>query len=199
LLASCKVDDHIGIAISALDIINFDSALAFNLVHYPSLLIPIFDEAILESQSVIYRQKKLTDSANMHVIKRNCHVRIHHIPPLFQLSKPTIGQIRSFEVDKMIQITGTVVRIGSIRMLHIYKEYECMNRKCGLRFRVCADPEQGYILPHPRCCPGRSSNRDMEGNVDVIKCTSSAVREIEGSGECIDYQEIKIQDQVCTI
>lgn len=192
LLASCNSDDHMGVSLSALDIINFDSALAFNLLHYPSLLMPIFDEAIVESQFAVYRQVNLQDSRDRYSIKRNCHLRIQHIPPIFQLCKPSIGQIRSFEVDKMIQITGTVVRIGSIRMLHIFKEYECMDRKCGLIFRVCADPEQGYLLPHPRRCPGKRNN----GNPDGYNCTSSTIREIEGSGECIDYQEIKIQDQV---
>lgn len=143
ILLRPKTEGHIGFPLSILDLMAHDSALAFSLLHFPTLLIPIFDEAILESQNLaIINMNSAGKSKGGLSIKRNCHIRIHQLPPVPQLSKSTIGQIRSFEVDKLIQICGTVVRLGSVKMLHIYKEFECMNKKCGLKFRVCADPEQ---------------------------------------------------------
>eukprot|EP00602_Paraphysomonas_sp_CaronLab_P007190 CAMPEP_0185038984 /NCGR_PEP_ID=MMETSP1103-20130426/35307_1 /TAXON_ID=36769 /ORGANISM="Paraphysomonas bandaiensis, Strain Caron Lab Isolate" /LENGTH=709 /DNA_ID=CAMNT_0027577675 /DNA_START=251 /DNA_END=2377 /DNA_ORIENTATION=- len=106
----------------------------------------------------------------------------------------TIGQLRSFEIEKLVQITGTVIRTGSVQMLKVSKEYECTNTKCGFRFRVRADPEQGNVLPQPRRCPSTAIPIDDGGNRK--RCTSTSFREVEGSGECVDYQEIKIQDQM---
>lgn len=143
LLKSSGPEEHVSVPVSALDLIAFDSALAFNVLHYPGLLLPIFDEAVLECQRLMLNHRaSFEKKRGVPTLKRNCHIRIRQIPPISQLTKANIGQIRSFEVDKLIQICGTIVRTGSIRMLHLYKEYECMNRKCGYRFRVCADPEQ---------------------------------------------------------
>ena len=55
------------------------------------------------------------------------------------------------------------------------------------RFTVVSDPEQDNIIVQPTVCPGS----DFSG-----KCKSTNLVEVEGSNVCVDYQEIKIQDQM---
>jgi hypothetical protein len=91
-----------------------------------------------------------------------------------------------------------------VRMLKVSKEYECLNSKCGYRFRVYADAERGHALPQPRHCPSslqqqqqqQQSSIANEGEGKRYTCNGTNLREVEGSAQCLDYQEIKIQDQV---
>jgi DNA helicase MCM9 len=135
-------------------------------------------------------------------VKNHVHARLLRLPPLPEFNKSTISDIRSSEVESMIQLSGTVVKTGVVRMLEVSKEYQCTNPRCRYRFTVKADPEQDNLMPHPRICPsakvtlppsaaangGPSSPRDF-------KCSSTNLVEVEGSRVCVDYQEIKIQDQ----
>ena len=81
-----------------------------------------------------------------------------------------------------------------------------------VRFHVRADPEQGNLLPQPTVCPaptsdnkgtppgpspgnsqgGRGSGRKGggkgKGGGSDKGCTSYSLREIESSGEVVDYQ-----------
>jgi DNA helicase MCM9 len=127
--------------------------------------------------------------------------------------------VRSHEVNSLIQITGTVVRTGGVRMLELSKQYECMNPKCRYRFTVTADPEQDHMLPQPRTCPSKIDSTSAQshhssgapggsgagrggggggggGASKSSKCNSVNLREIEGSRVCVDYQEIKVQDNI---
>lgn len=138
----------------------------------------------------------------------HAHVRITYLPPTPDVTKEVISDIRAHEVDRLIQVSGTVVRTGGVRMLELSKEYECQNNKCMYRFRVHADPEQNYLLPQPRTCPSSKvqtchqseldPNSSNGGNESSKKksCSSTNLREVEQSRTCVDYQEIKIQDQI---
>ena len=82
-------------------------------------------------------------------------------------------------------------------MLELSKEYQCQSSKCGFRWRVVADPEQGYTLPVPRRCPAVAPG-DVVGGAPGKgdrQCPSTQLREVEGTRTCVDYQEVKIQDR----
>ena len=78
-------------------------------------------------------------SSTLHQ-KLKFHVRLVELPPIAELQKATIGEIRASDVTSMIQITGTIVRTGSVRMLEESKMYECA--KCKIQFKVEANLEQ---------------------------------------------------------
>jgi DNA helicase MCM9 len=165
-------------------------------LHYPKLLLPIFDEAINETQSILFSRRDLFPTDIVLTIKPRCHARLINIPPTSEFSKNSIRQIHSYEVEKLIQITGIVTRTSSVRMLKVSKEYECQNPKCGYRFQVFADAERGHALPQPRNCPSSLRQSPVSNGEKRYSCSSTNLREIEGSAVCIDYQEIKIQDQM---
>lgn len=208
LLLICPSAQYHSFFINFQDLIHFDSALGFSVLHHPTLLVPILDEALSELQFSVYQHPAFEAKHKRKAqVKSNCHVRLVSIPSVSDLSKPTIGDIRSHDVSSMIQITGTVVRTGGVRMLELSKQYECMNPKCRYRFTVTADPEQDHMLPQPRTCPSKadSSHTQFRANQrpnsattekKEFKCNSSNLREIEGSRICVDYQEIKVQDHI---
>jgi len=130
---------------------------------------------------------------------KRCFVRIYSLPSTRELCKLSLGQLRSHEINSLVEVCGTVVRTGTVRMLELSKEYQCMNPKCGYRFHVAADEEQGNMIPQPRTCPGfRNVNmsQSASGVREKAICGSSSIRVVEDSRHLIDYQEIRIQDQV---
>jgi DNA helicase MCM9 len=184
--------EHFMFEVSCTELIDFDPSLGFNIIHFPKLLIPIFDEAIFEAQTNLCAHPALeAKNGRKGSVKMHCHIRIISLPPAEYLNKPNISDIRADDVDSLIQISGKVVRTGAVRMLEVSKKYECQNPRCQYRFNVLADPEQDNMLPQPRCCPSLG-NETAGGNGK--KCTSTNVRELEGHRVCVDYQELKIQD-----
>ncbi len=73
------------------------------------------------------------------------------------------------------------------KLLEFEKEYMC--KKCKHTFNVQADFEQHYSLPKPTSCPAPEP------------CNSIKFACLEGVNKnplsYKDYQEIKIQEQVC--
>lgn len=209
----CEIDrsDYFGFSINAIDLIDYDSSLAYLTFNFPNILLPIFEESVVEAQSIVMK----TRSAPGLRAKRKVHVHIHSLPPIYEFCRTSIGQIRSLsDASSLLQVSGTVVRSGAVRLLEKAKTYQCMNPKCMFRFKVHADPEQGNVLPTPKCCPRKTGNgSSSDASEKVIKCTSTNVREVEGEREVLvrmksdliyshsslvhtlqDYQEIKIQD-----
>jgi DNA helicase MCM9 len=186
-------DEHFSVEIHSQDLTHFDSALSYSVLHYPKLLVPLFEDALLELQKDFVKQPSQLSSDQVYQVKAQCHIRIVSLPSVSQFSKSSICDVKAHETDAFIQVTGTVVRTGGVRMLEQSKQYECQNAKCRLRFTVCADPEQEYMLPQPRCCPAKTATA---GSVVESKCSSTNVRELEGGSICVDYQEIKIQDHL---
>lgn len=215
IVQQTDADAHHSFYVHCHDLIHFDCALAYTVFHYPKLLLPVFEEALDELQRELQHhhtelERKWKRKA---VVKVNCHLRLISLPSVSELSKQTIADIRSKEVNSLIQITGTIVRTGGIRMLELSKQYECQNPKCRFRFTVTADPEQDHMIPQPRSCMSRAdpsnvrvggggyrasakNSREKNGSSNNNKCTSTNLREIEGSKVCVDYQEIKLQDQI---
>jgi DNA helicase MCM9 len=183
-------DEHYSVEIQSQDLTHFDSALSYSVLHYPKLLIPLFEEALLELQKEIMKQ---LSGDQLCRVKVQCHIRILSLPSIPEFSKRTISDVKAHETNAFVQVTGTVVRTGGVRMLEQSKQYECQNAKCRFRFTVCADPEQENMLPQPRCCPAKATTA---GSSYESKCNSSNVRELEGGSVCVDYQEIKIQDHL---
>jgi DNA replicative helicase MCM subunit Mcm2 (Cdc46/Mcm family) len=114
--------------------------------------------------------------------KCNVHIRLHNLPPGFV--KRNVSMISSADSGKFIEVSGTVIRTGMIKMLEAEKEFQCAAAKCGHRFRVVADLSQDGALEMPKRCPSGSA------------CKSTNFEVVEGSRICCDYQELRIQEQM---
>lgn len=175
--------------ISAIDLIYHDTPLAFTVIYYPKLLLRVFNEAAVASMQQLHAHPNFVSLQQQPTsVKMHVTVRLYNLPAMTSLTKPSIGHLRSHETEPLLQITGTITRTGNIRLLKVSKDYQCA--KCHYRFRVCSDPEQNYMLPQPSRCPAKSVGSDKPA------CVGTTIREVPNSAECIDYQEIKIQDRV---
>ena len=65
---------------------------------------------------------------------RPLHARLVHLPPHYQFCKPTLSSITSSDVGTVVQICGTVVKAGPIRMMEVTRTYQCLNKECGYKF-----------------------------------------------------------------
>jgi DNA helicase MCM9 len=191
--------DHYSFTVCIPQLADFDPSLAFTLIHHPQLLLPIFEEALFKTQQIVASHPAFAAlHGNTRVyVKRQCHIRICDLPPLPDLVKSTLGEIKAQGATHLVQVSGTILKTGGVRMLELSKQYECQNPRCKYRFTVYADPEQDNLLPHPRSCPRSLSAGTGNGSEPAIKpCSSSSLREVEGGNVCVDYQEIKLQDHV---
>eukprot|EP00605_Chrysophyceae_sp_TOSAG23-4_P001478 GSChrysophyteH1.ASY1.ANO1.1615.1 assembled CDS len=178
------------------DLAEFDGRLALILVHHPNLLMSIFNDALYDVQKKVFAhedyRKRLGNTGEARSIteggpKTKCQIRILALPAADKgLTKGQISLLRADEVNKLVQFVGTIVRSGARKLLDLSKEYMC--QRCGHRVVVRADPEQENLIPELKKCQVTGS---------AIKlCGSTTLREVEGSRRCVDYQEIKIQDQM---
>ena len=93
---------------------------------------------------------------------------------------------RAVDHGRLLCVSGTVIRTGTVRLLEYRREYVCL--KCRHEFVVHADPEQYHTLVVPVRCPvpgGCSSTHFIGPSGDANPSC------------CRDYQEVKIQEQVC--
>ena len=177
---------------SVIDIAHINASLAYSLLHYPNLLLPIFNDALLTSQESLF--KTLVEATNFSV-KRFYFIRISNLPPIYEYSRTSIGQIRSFnDSHALLQVCGTVVRTSSVRLLEKSKVYQCMNPKCLHKFKISADPELGNTLSMPKSCPKiMNSPSDISSNISNQKknqCSSTSFRELENERECLVIKKI---------
>jgi len=176
---------HYGVTISFVDFVEMNMVAAHLLIKNPARLLPIFDEAICEVQ------RKWLEGLPPGEPKRkrwrakpHCHARLTHLPAnVPELRKAKLP--RSSDVGHFVEVRGTVIRTGAIKMLEWERQMECA--KCRHPFVVRADPEQYNNFPRIVRCPS-----DKEP-----PCQGKTFRLVEGDSKlCRDYQEIKIQEQI---
>ena len=179
-----ELDDvrHYALEVNMLSLLEFNQQLASILMQKPNHIMPLFAEAI---QSVARRRLAQSEDRMMMSPKKYIHPRLVRPPLCESVCKPNVSSIRSSDVGLIIQVRGTVIRTGQIKMLESEREYSC--DKCAHRFKVLADMDQhnGSLVP-PVSCPAQRAK----------PCKSVKFSVVEGSRVCRDYQEVKIQEQL---
>ena len=139
---------------------------------------------------------------------RPLHARLVHLPPHSSFCKPTLSSLRATDVGTVIQISGTCVRTGPIRMMETIRTYTCLGKGCGHSFRVQADfGTTNNALPMPTICPqadssslglGIDSNDNNEGGM-MEPCRSTSFAVVPNASEHADYQEMKVQESASAL
>jgi DNA helicase MCM9 len=176
---------HHSIAVNCLDLIWDISALGALLLHHPGKLQEPMDEAIRMAQQRV-QERGDEDLDFMAQPKESVHLRLHHLPCCKELCKPTVTSIRAADINRLLSVSGTVIRTGVVKMVHQRREYMCT--KCKHRFAVECDLEQRNSMPLPLECPS--------DGLAARPCAGFKFEPVPGTEVCRDYQEVRIQEQV---
>ena len=165
-----------------IDVLHFMSAnieIGSLLISYPFELIPIFERALIKAQQrYIDKQEVMKDQFKLKLL---VHVRLHTLPQCNEVTKTSVSSVRSCDTNRLISVSGTVIKTGPIKMLEFKKVYIC--RKCKKPFEIIADREQYNMIVKPTQCP-------------VEDCGGKSFTSRDEEIVCRDYQEIKIQDKI---
>lgn len=113
-------------------LLDFNAQLGTLLFRHPEQLLPLFHAALAKEVSCNAGQPLEGGGLPSVPLKarRKLKVRVENLPPVPPLRKPAISAIRSNDVKQLIQIAGTVVRTGLIKMQETEREYQCCNARC---------------------------------------------------------------------
>lgn len=121
---------------------------------------------------------------------RPLHARLVHLPPHHQCCKSTLSSIAAADVGTVVQICGTCVRTGPVRMMETMRTYQCLGKGCGYKFSVNADfGTTNNALPAPTVCP----------RADEGECNSTSFAIVPNASEHADYQEMKVQESTSAL
>lgn len=170
-------------------IYSFSPKYAPMVLRYPDALLDLCSQGVIQAQERLLASNEMKTRIQaqhpMEALINPCFsvkvkltVRFTYLPPFSEFCKPNISCIRSKDTNGLVQVSGTVIRSGLMKMLEYEKCYIC--DKCGHEFVVSADIEQWNLLEDPKMCPmvGDSNN--------ACKSTKFTLK----STECTDYQVV---------
>lgn len=186
--------------------LHAEPVLGNMLLRYPGVLLSPLEEAIIAAQKDILSSiQNFTQTADgdttFHshhhhhpppnptikgINATRVHARLIHLPPHISNCKPSLSNLNSSDVGKILQLSGTVVRCSKVQMYESQRSYECSSKHkgCGVRFTVRADLHQcNNALVEPSRCP-------------TPQCPGKHFNLIQDETTRSDYQEIKVQESV---
>ncbi|KAL1916555.1 uncharacterized protein VTP21DRAFT_5746 [Calcarisporiella thermophila] len=187
ILLAQDTSAHYSVEVDMILLFNSNLELGMLVTFHPAIFLPIFDRAAQKAQTNIMDHHPLRMDM---IVKPFFHVRLRSVPGIREYSCDTIP--RAKDVGKLLAVAGTVIRTGIPKTVESERIYEC--QKCKRHFRVSADIAQYNAAPPPSYCLAETTE-------DEEKCYGSKFNLIgleagEQPINCIDYQEIKIQEQV---
>eukprot|EP00879_Flechtneria_rotunda_P021861 GHRR01023054.1.p1 GENE.GHRR01023054.1~~GHRR01023054.1.p1 ORF type:complete len:299 (+),score=98.98 GHRR01023054.1:450-1346(+) len=191
VLLAAELDEHYGVAVDFISLLQENAQLAGNLVQQPQQLLDLLECALLTAQEMMLQQHP---QQQIMAVKPNAHVRLHNLPhsldPEPNMLNPTISNIGSRHLGKLVTIRGTVVKAGPVKMLEAQKMFIC--NKCKHRFMARNNPDNnsksgsGYDLPME--CPSLGPRPCLGTNFKPV--------DEQGATCYTNHQEIRVQEQM---
>lgn len=220
ILAQPDVSKYAAVRVNFLDLACFHSDLAALILARPTTFLPILDEALRDAQTRLLTERESSHASETQEqrlsFKPLVHVRISNLPQCAEVTKPTISGLRSADMGRLIVLSGTVTRTGSVMVREKEREYECL--KCGYQFRAQATPvSKSVVFELPLRCPSGNELQDSETSEATsttrgrpwkrfkrcnAPCSGTRFAPVTrsngdaGTCACGDYQEIRLQESV---
>ena len=74
----------------------------------------LMDISLREAQETIFNIIQGEEQRSLLSIKELCHCRFYDLPPVPEFHKPSVGMIRSDDLGRLVQFSGTVIRTGMV-------------------------------------------------------------------------------------
>ncbi|KRX00910.1 P-loop containing nucleoside triphosphate hydrolase [Pseudocohnilembus persalinus] len=255
LLQKDKSDIYHNFNVDLIDL--FDECPQFSTIFFnePKMLILNLQEAILyaqyqlkeELEQKFLKQKSLNDNHNNEeinilqqeliqneiqkscgTIKEGIQIKFFHVPFTNNIYKHNLSDLDTFDLDKIVLLSGTVIRISQMKTLEKQKTYRCTS--CAYEYILTAEHENFNQFQLPLKCKNsvqkakkdnpwtmafksrfnnnkdnNNKNRFNQNNkqpqqkfVDQM-CGNKKFEVVENTQVYVDYQEIKIQEPFKTI
>lgn len=176
-----------------------DAVLGQLLLKYPSTLLPLLENAIVQAQKHLLLGNQQNPSWAVKgdkgtakgVPATRVHARLVHLPPT--CCRTSVARMDATDVGKIVQLSGTVVRTSPVQMYESARTYKCTGKNgCSRTFLQKADLEQrSNALVTPERCPLI---------LDTGQRCQGTNLQLEKNGSVhTDYQEIKIQEAASKI
>ncbi|MES1904297.1 MAG: DNA helicase mcm9 [Paramarteilia canceri] len=160
-----------------------------NLTHFnPDILVGLYDNPIeflrLVEKSVSDLQKKFIVDLNDPSIafKANINTKFLNFPVTNCIQPDFIPNNNSR--NKMVIFNCNVLRVSEKKVLYKQRGLKCA--KCGHIFYIKSPEDQYNIYVKPKMCP----------NASCRSSTFKALNQSEFTCDSVDYQEIRIQEQI---
>jgi DNA helicase MCM9 len=177
ILNNLDLNKYFSIKINFLELFENDPNLGNNILKEPEKSLQEWDAALRKIQ-----MDMTSESEGNYTIKKHVHCRIYSLPMFPELHRTKFPQ--NDDANKFLQVTGTVIRMTSMRMLEFQREYVCT--KCKHVMTVNAEYEMKNMIKPPNKC------------LNPVECKGTNVVSMgDLSPEfCKDYQEIRMQETV---
>lgn len=146
---------HYGVYIIPNDLFDALPQYSHQLINHAEIVLSKLDEALQErarrTMRVRLEEEEHGDAiAGVNLtLKANIHARLKWIPRLPAFTRENVSGIRSTDVGTFLQVGGTVIRTGMVKILESEKTYQCTAPQCGHRFVVRTDIEQDLMQELP--------------------------------------------------
>ncbi|XP_060528115.1 DNA helicase MCM9-like isoform X2 [Cylas formicarius] len=185
ILRDEETEKYFSINMNFIELFEAKPNLGNTLLSDPEDSFKRWSEAVFVVQHKLINERNESEHEHNYKFKVKVTCRIHSLPPW-----PHVNRVRfprSDDVDQFLQISGTVVKIWSRKLLEYQRSYICT--KCKYVVIVEALLEKRNMIKQPKKCtnPEGCSGKSLVnfGELD--------------STNCKDYQEIKIQEDLSKV
>ncbi|KAF8067336.1 MCM9 [Scenedesmus sp. PABB004] len=189
-LAAAELDEHYGVPLDVVALLQEQPRLAAALVAQPQAMLEALEDALVAAQELVLERHP---ERSRMAVKPNAHVRPHSLPysldPEPNRLSPGISAMGSAHLGRLVAIRGTVVKAGPVKMFEAQKVFAC--NKCKHRFilKNTAEPSSGSVAYElPLECPSEGA----------APCSGANFRPDDGpGGTCYtNHQELRVQQQL---
>ena len=188
LLQKTGRDLHYSLDFNFKELLDFDKDLADYFMLNPDQCLDWAEIGLYQAQNSIFekvkpkfRAQEIWDDGHGKITMKKAKPRLCGNLMYENMVRETVSDIRSADVDNIIQIRGTVIRQSKAKLMEISRKYKCQS--CGYQFEVFAEKERD--VEFPKIC--RNGQK---------VCKSKKFQPIPDTSTTIDYQEIYVQEQI---
>lgn len=99
---------------SVQQLFSVNPALGNEILNRSVQSVSLMNATIVEAEETFINSIQDEETRQHFVRKELCQCRFYDIPPVPEFHKPSVGMIRSDDLGRLVQFSGTVIRTGMV-------------------------------------------------------------------------------------